>query len=247
MNDAHNPSEGEDHPSDDETLHQQLLELVDRACQHPRGSLQRNRYLNRLIRDIEKSGKLWKENTDYYGEALHKTWIYLSGNLCEASTAKQPYDRTKARITTWLQAYLEHRLRDEAIAEQKANQNKNIRDQRLVSLDDEEEDDGFKPSEKIPATPDLTFYMEEILEWIETDPTGELKSNHLPRKRDITCQVLLQRKCSSGQSMEQLAAELNCAPCTLYKFFKSHCVPLLQKFCEDQGYQLTISGVYHHD
>jgi hypothetical protein len=244
MNDDHNPSEGEDHPSDDETLHQQLLELVDRACQHPRGSFQRNRYLNRLIRDIEKSGKLWNENTDYYGEALHKTWIYLSGNLCEASTAKQPYDRTKARITTWLSAYLEHRLRDERLAEQKAKQN--IRDQRLVSLDDKD-DNGLKPSEKIPATPELSFYMEEILEWIETDPTGELKSNHLPRKRDITCQVLLQRRWSSGQSMEQLAAEFGCAPSTLYKFFKSHCVPLLQKFCDDQGYQLTISGVYHHE
>jgi hypothetical protein len=264
MNDVYNPSEGNppqppprgDHPSDSktdpveaeevsnlsegETLQQQLLELVDQACQHPRGSRQRNRYLNRLIRDIQRSGKLWEKQTLYYEEALHKTWIYLSGNLCEASTAKQPYDRTKAQIITWLNAYLKQRLKDEAIAEQKVKQN--ITDRPLVSLDDED-GDGFKPSEKIPATPDLTFYMEEILEWIDTDPTGELKSNHLPRRSDITCQVLLQRKWSSGQSMEQLAAELNCAPCTLYKFLKLQCLPLLQKFCEDQGYQLILPGV----
>ncbi|MEG4346662.1 hypothetical protein QUB70_25795 [Microcoleus sp. A003_D6] len=43
--------------------------------------------------------------------------------------------------------------------------------------------------------------------------------------------------------MEQLAAEFGCAPSTLYKLFKLQCVPLLQKFCEDQGYQLTIPGV----
>ena len=242
MNDDHNPSEGEDHPSDDEALHEQLLELVDRACQHPRGSSQRNRYLNRLIRDIKRSGKLWKENTLYYEEALHKTWIYLSRNLCEAITAKQPYDRTKSRITTWLDSYLQHRLKDERLAEQKAKQK--IISRPPLSLDD---DQNFDLTEHLPARTDLSFYMEEILEWIETDPTGELKSNHLPRKRDITCQIVLQRKWSSGQSMEQLAAEFGCAPSTLYNFFKSHCVPLLQKFCEDQGYQLTISGVYDNE
>ncbi|MEG3935002.1 MULTISPECIES: sigma-70 family RNA polymerase sigma factor [unclassified Microcoleus] len=255
MTDKSNPSEGEDHLSDEsdavgcsvksekfdrDPAHQQIVELVTKACQHPPGSPQRGRFLHRLILEILKSGKLWKEHTPYYKEALNKTWIYLSRNLCEATTAKRPYDPEESLITTWLNPYLQKRLLDCRLAEQKAKQN--ITDRRLVSLDDED-DDGLKPSEKIPATPDLTFYMEEILEWIETDPTGVLKSNHLPRRPDITCQVLLQRKWSSGQSMEQLAAELNCAPCTLYKLLKLQCLPLLQKFCEDQGYQLILPGV----
>ncbi|MEG4347344.1 sigma-70 family RNA polymerase sigma factor [Microcoleus sp. A003_D6] len=158
--------------SDPEALYQQLLELVDRACQHLPGSPQRNYYLTRLIRDIERSGKLWKENKPYYEDALHKTWIYLSRNLCEATTAKQPYDPTKSRITTWLNVYLQQRLKDEPRAKQKARQNTIA--QPLLSLD---ERDNLDLTENLPATPDLTSYMEEILEWIETDPTGELKSN----------------------------------------------------------------------
>ena len=67
MTDESNPSEGEDHLSAE-------LELVAQACQYLPGSLGRARFLDKLIREIVKSGQLWKENAPYYEEALQKTW-----------------------------------------------------------------------------------------------------------------------------------------------------------------------------
>jgi hypothetical protein len=230
MKDDYHPSEGGDH--------QRLLELVSKACQHPRGT-QRNRYLNRLIRDIAKSGKLWKENTPYYADALQKTWEFLSKNLCEATTAKQPYDPTRSQITTWLNSYLKKRLLDYRLEEQAENQRQQSRELPL-SFDDR--DNNYELVETLEAKLDLTSYLEEFLEWIEKDPTGELKSKHLPKRPDVNCQILLQRRCWSGQSIEQIAADLGCKSSALYNLYKREGRPLLQKFAGDRGYQLTIPG-----
>jgi hypothetical protein len=72
MNDDHNPSEGEDHPSDDETdpieakgesklsdrklLYQELDSLIIEACQHPPDSFPRRRLLNKIVIKLTLSG-----------------------------------------------------------------------------------------------------------------------------------------------------------------------------------------------
>ncbi|MGB8687034.1 MAG: sigma-70 family RNA polymerase sigma factor [Microcoleus sp.] len=261
MNDDHNPSEGEDHPSgetdavgcsvksekfDRDPAHQQIVELVTKACQQPPGSPQRAHFLNQLIREILKSGKLWKENTPYYKEALNKTLIYLSRNLCEATTAKRPYDPEESQITTWLNAYLKKRLLDCRLAKQKEKQKQKPR--QIVSLEGEQDEENLNSIEKLPAEPDSIFYVEEVIEWIETDPNNELKSRHVRGKPQINCQVLLLRRCLYGQSLQELAKEFGCAHSTLYQLFNNDCRHLLQKFCEDQGYQtLNIPGVYQNN
>ncbi|MEG4273136.1 MULTISPECIES: sigma-70 family RNA polymerase sigma factor [unclassified Microcoleus] len=261
MTDKSNPSEGEDHLSEEtdavgcsvksekfdrDPAHQQIVELVTKACQHPPGSIQRGRFLHRLILEILKSGKLWKEHTPYYKEALNKTWIYLSRNLCEATTAKRPYDPEESLITTWLNPYLQKRLLDYRLAQQKEQQKQKPR--LIVSLEGEQDEENVNSIEKIPAEADSIFYVEEVIEWIETDPNNELKSRHIRGKPQINCQVLLQRKCLYGQSFKELAKEFGCAHSTLYQLFNNDCRYLLQKFCEDQGYQtLNIPGVYQNN
>ncbi len=239
MNDDHNPSEGEDHPS-------AQLELIAKACQHLPGSLGRGRFLDKLIREIVKSGKLWKENTPYYQEALQKTWIYLSQNLCEATTAKRRYNPEESCISTWLNAYLKMRLLDCRLEEQKAKQKQKHR--RIVSLEGEQDEAIVNSIENQPAEPDSSFYIAEVIAWIETDPNNELKSRHIRGKPQINCQVLLQRQCLYGQSLREIAKELGCASSSLYELLNNDCRHLLQKFCEDQGYQtLNISGVYRNN
>ncbi len=239
MTDKSNPSEGEDHLS-------AQLKLIAKACQYLPGSLGRGRFLSKLIREIVKSGKLWKENTDYYEEALQKTWIYLSQNLCEATTAKRPYNPEESSIYTWLNAYLKMRLLDCRLDEQKAKQKQKYR--KIVSLEGEQDEAIVNSIENQQAEPDASFYVAEVIEWIETDPNNELKSRHIRGKPQINCQILLQRQCLYGQSLQELAKELGCASSTLYQLFNNDCRSLLQKFCEDQGYQtLNIPGVYRNN
>jgi hypothetical protein len=47
-------------------FHQRLRQLVEETCQHPPGSLERRRGLTKIIREIQRSGRLWQENTPYY-------------------------------------------------------------------------------------------------------------------------------------------------------------------------------------
>ncbi|MGK7926215.1 MAG: sigma-70 family RNA polymerase sigma factor, partial [Spirulina sp.] len=77
---------GTQNPPENSKLNQ-IPRLAAETCQHPRGSLQRNHCLTRLIIEIKRSGKLWRENTPYYEDALQQTWLFLSQNLCEALTA----------------------------------------------------------------------------------------------------------------------------------------------------------------
>ena len=63
----------------------------------------------------------------------------------------------------------------------------------------------------------------------------------------VNCQVLLQRQCLYGQSIQEIAKEFGCASSTLYELLNNDCRYLLQNFCEDQGYQtLNIPGVYQN-
>ncbi|MEG3865677.1 sigma-70 family RNA polymerase sigma factor [Microcoleus sp. MON2_D6] len=261
MTDKSNPSEGEDHLSDEtdavgcsvksekfdrDPAHQQIVELVTKACQQPPGSIRRSRFLNQLIREIIKSGKLWKPKTPYYEEALQETWIYLNRNLCEATTAKRPYDPEESLITTWLNSYLERRLFDCRLAPIKESETPNRR--RIASSEGKQDKETINPIDYLAADYDVSFYLDELLAWIETDPNNELKSRHVRGKPQINCQVLLQRKCLYGQSLQELAKEFGCAHSTLYQLFNNDCRYLLQKFCEDQGYQtLNIPGVYQNN
>ena len=236
MTDECNPSKGEDHLSAE-------LQLVAQACQYLPGSKARGRFLGKLIREIVKSGKLWKENTPYYEEALQKTWIYLSQNLCEATTAKRPYDPEESCISTWLNSYLKMRLFDCRVEEQKKQQQ---RSRRIVSLEEDKAITNLIENQQ--AEPDASFYVAEVIEWIETDPNNDLKSRHIRGKPQVNCQLLLQRQCLYGQSIQEIAKEFGCASSTLYEFLNNDCRHLLQKFCEDQGYQtLNIPGVHRNN
>ena len=63
-----------------DALNQQLLQLVALACLYPAYSLQRRQKLTELVRVVIKSGKVWKENTPYYNDALQQTWLYFCRN-----------------------------------------------------------------------------------------------------------------------------------------------------------------------
>ncbi len=203
--------------------------LAAQACRHPPGSLDRSQSLNELVRTIVGSGKLWRDRGPDYADALQQTWLYFCQNLCEAVTAKTPYNRDRGRVVTWLNAYLKRRLQD---AREVRNRDKKTRSHSQV-LDN---GDVVNVIDIHPAPPDIPPILQRVQHWAQTDPTGELVATHVRDRPDITCQLLILRRLPPETEWKLLATELDCPWTTLANFYRRQCVPMLRSFGESEGY-----------
>lgn len=207
----------------------QLRQMVEDACRHRSGSVQRQKNLTRIIRIV--SNKLWKDYNPYYQDALQQTWIYFCQNICEGNTA-DPYNPDRGTVVTWLNSYLKRRLQDFYIEDQK--QKAKTVSPHPSKLGDS--DEVINPIENVAAEPEVPDLLEEVRRWVEDDPTGELSSVHISNCPQVTCQVLILRRLPPEQSWKELAKEFNVSISTLSSFYQRQCLPRLRKFGESEGY-----------
>ncbi len=74
-------------------LEVEILQLVRETCQHPKGTILRQKGLHKIIVMIQQTGKLLRgRNVFDVEEAYQQTWLYFSRNLCEATTTSEPYN-----------------------------------------------------------------------------------------------------------------------------------------------------------
>ena len=205
-------------------LEQRLHQLIVETSKHLPYSIERQQGLTQIVRMILKSGKLWKDYSSYYEDALQQTWLYFCRNLCEATTGEK-YDPNRGSVITWLNAYLKRRLQDAWIQEQATITKATLPIQFEVDL-----------LETVPATPDIPPILETTREWVEKDPNGELRSICIQGHPHVTCQVLIKRRLPPETDWKTLATEFNVALSTLTSFYRRHCLPRLRKFGELQGY-----------
>lgn len=220
-------------PADDLSLpdfHQQLRQLVQEVCSYPRQSPQRRKGLNRIVRLIQQSRKLWRENTAYYEDALQETWLYFSRNLCEATTADNPYNPEKGSVITWLNAYLKRRLQDWYNQE---NQ------ERAMRMPPQRSETGelLDPLDTVAAKPETPSIIDAIRAWAEADETGELRNTHVKGHPAANCQVLILRRLPPETKWKDLAEEFGLSTPTLSGFYEKQCRPRLRQFCELEGYR----------
>ncbi len=193
-------------------LDERLRQLVIETCRHPRGSLERQKGLNQIVWQIQRSGRL----LNGYGvpereDALQKTWLYFSRNLCEATTCPC-YDPQTASVITWLNAYLKRRF----------------------------EDNRQKPPGHVewdgdpPTPPEPQPILEKILEWVEQEV--QLRRIHVRDRPDVNCQVLILRRLPPETPWEVLAQEFGVPISTLSGFYQRKCFPRLLDFGKEQGY-----------
>lgn len=202
--------------------------LVVETCQHPSGSFQRNSGLTKLIQTIIQSRKLWYSHDSFYEDALQQTWLYLCRNLCEANTGKR-YDPEKSQVTTWLNSYLKYRL----LSFQQEIKQKKEREITPCAIAEEQTADPIQQLTAPPVTPPI---WEETLNWVKTDPDGELSSTHIKNRADLTCQVLILRRLPPPTDWKTLEAEFKCSYSTLANFYKRQCRPRLRQFALTQGF-----------
>ena len=212
-------------------LDQQLRQLVNQACSHPPGSPARQRNLTQVIRLC--AGKLWRESTAYYPDALQQTWVYFCQNVCEATTGDR-YDPDRSSVSTWLNAYLRRRLQDFSIDAQKQQATRSTGLGR--SSRSGETGEVVDPVELLPAEPDVPPILQEVREWAIADPTGELKTVHIEGHIQMTCQLLILRRLPPETGWKQLSAEFGLSVSTLSSFYQRQCLPRLRKFGESEGY-----------
>jgi DNA-directed RNA polymerase specialized sigma24 family protein len=202
-----------------------LQQLVVVACQHPPGSLERAQTLTRIIRLI--SPQLWREETPYYPDALQETWLYFCRNICERGTA-EPYNPSRATLSTWLNAYLRFRLRNHYVEQQEriSKQFESISEQSALTSE----------IDKVAGDYDIPPILEEVKAWAEADVARELTAIHIRNYPNVTAQLLILKRLPPEASWKQLAEELGLSVSTLSSFYQRKCFPLLRNFAKSRGY-----------
>ena len=203
-----------------------LAKLVKEACEHPHGSIQRQKKLTQIIRLVDN--QLWKENTAYYEDALQETWIYFCQNICEGKTAK-PYDPSRASVVTWLNNYLKWRLKDGYIETENQRQ-------KTASTRVNEDNTLYDPVDNLPAVADIPPILEEVKKWALQDSEGKLRQTRLNNHPQITCQLLILARLPPETPWKTLAQKYKVSTGTLSSFYQRKCKPLLREFSQSQGY-----------
>ena len=202
--------------NEEESLEEQLKNLVVETCQHRQGSFERQRGLTRLVRAIERSGKIWKDSSPDYEDALQKTWLYFCLKL-------SAYDPTKASVITWFNNYLKWRLSD--------LRSKTDKKPKVV---DNVRADGSDIIEEIPAPESYPDSEEDlwnfVCTWIEKDTDGKFKGTHVRDRPDANAQFLCLRILPYGKpNWQNLSTELGISVSTLSSFYTRKCIPLLKE------------------
>ncbi|MBD2067328.1 sigma-70 family RNA polymerase sigma factor [Leptolyngbya sp. FACHB-671] len=208
----------------DETLRQ----LVAEACTHPPKSVDRQRALQEIYRLVMKSGKLWREYTPYYADALQQMWEYCCQHLEE-------YDPTLSGVITWLDNYLKKQLR--------LFRDRQSRDyKRRAGVEQTEQGNFLDPVDRLPARPELEPTLdvwEKTMNWVQTDPQGILQATCFRKRADINAQTLFLMRFPSETSWQVIADRFHLTPAEakdLPKFYNRRCLPLLRNFGVSEGY-----------
>ncbi|MBS9389232.1 MAG: sigma-70 family RNA polymerase sigma factor [Dolichospermum sp. WA123] len=208
-------------------LEAKILQLIQETCQHPTGSLARQKGLNQIILLIQKTGKLLRgTGIPDAEEALQETWCFFCRNLCEATSAKEPYNPDKSSVITWINNYFSYRLQDKRISyyEQKSKFDFFL-----------EENDQLDPANLIPAPTEPRPILNEIQEWLKTN-SSELKRIHIRNRPDVNSYILITRRLPPEKSWLDLSVEFGIPVATLSNFYQRQCFPRLLNFGKSQAY-----------
>ena len=220
-----------------EDWRRKLKELIKLACEHPRNTPQRRRVFNQIIKIIQQSDSLWREGTQYYEDALQKTWLYFALNLCkeqEINTADEPFCSEDCKVIARLNKYLKWRLKDYGIE---------TSEERRKRLYPRVNDDGslIEPIDMIPAPKSTPNWCDELRIWAETDISGKLRSTCIKGYPEVTCQIIILRRLPPEATWKDIATEFGLPISTLSSFYERKCRPFLREFGQSEGY-FSIDG-----
>ncbi|MBR8830766.1 MAG: hypothetical protein N5P05_001001 [Chroococcopsis gigantea SAG 12.99] len=189
----------------DSAIDQRLTQLMQSALGHPQNSSQRRIALNKLIKEIQTSGKLghpqrgmWPDYIyhDLYNEALGLTFM----EICQKLDKYNP----QYPVMAWVNFLLKNRFID-AVRRHQNYQG------RLLSLDD---------LDKPLAAEEDKNEVQQVRDFINDDPENLLAAEHIKDHPDVTLQRLLWLKDVEDKKWKEISAELSIAIPTLSSFYQ---------------------------
>ncbi|MEM7714184.1 MAG: sigma-70 family RNA polymerase sigma factor [Cyanobacteria bacterium P01_A01_bin.68] len=206
-----------------------LRELIATALLYPSQSLERQQVLAQMHLLVMKSGKLWREHTSYYNDALQEMWEYCCEHLEE-------YNPDIKGPIVWLDDELKKRLR-------RMRDGKYRQQRRFITIKQTEQGVTNNPIDDIVSSPDIQPAIEiweKTIQWVQEDPDRRLTSICFRKRPEINAQALILRRLPPNTlSWKTIGAEFNLNPAEakdLPKFYNRKCLPLLREFGLSQGY-----------
>lgn len=207
-----------------------LSSLLLEAREYPAGSPQRQRRLTYLIRQMQRSGKIWRDyqiSMDQYNEVLQQTWMYFCQNL-------DSYDPTRANPITWFNCVLKFRIID--LRRKTMEEKRRIRS-HLVKVGTD--DTAIDLIDRLPA-PDVNQaeqMLNDLLTWLHQE-RSTLEQKSIRNHAAINVYTLIARRLPTEHqvSWQTLSQEFGVSVATLSSFYQRQCVPLLREFSQTQGW-----------
>ncbi|MDJ1181242.1 hypothetical protein PJF56_20480 [Roseofilum sp. BLCC_M91] len=211
-------------------LDRQLRQLVLRAQECPRGTLDYHRALNQLISVLFNCGKLYRPHpndlpADYrqahaeiYSEAKQNLMLYLCQHIDE-------YQPERANVLAWVNFLLKHRFWFGAIQEFRCFHPYGSQFSQWTLDDLEDNKPDTNDDEKYLSTTEL------IVKRLEDNPEHEFSKIHVKRHPKANLRILILMRLY-GQSWQDISASLGVSVPTLSSFYRRKMIQL-KKLLQD--------------
>lgn len=215
-----------------ENLDCRLRQLVLRAQQCPRGTLDYRRALEELINLLFKCGKLYRPYLSdlpasyryAYAEIYAEAKQNLMLHLCEHLDDYQP---ERAKVLMWVNFLLKRRFWMGAIQEfRRSHPQGSEFSQRTLDDFEEDEADSHDDEQNLPTT-------EIIAKRLEENPGHEFSKIHVKRHPKANLRILILRRLY-GQSWEEISDYFGVSIPTLSSFYRRKMIQ-----CKKQLQDLT--------
>lgn len=211
-------------------LNDQLKKLVAEVRSHPPGSAERQVAFAEIVRLVMCSGKLWREKSAYYADAVQEMWEYCFLKIDDADVG---YDPSICQLTTWLNDCLKRALRRYRDRDQR-QQKRHL--SALIS------DAGMRidPVDTLVARSDPHTALEmwdTLITWVQADPDRHLRAHTCLKYPHINAQMLLLRRLPPNvQSWDDIADELQAEKKYIAQWYSRYCNSLLRAWGKTQRY-----------
>ncbi|NER36448.1 MAG: sigma-70 family RNA polymerase sigma factor [Oscillatoria sp. SIO1A7] len=202
-----------------------LEDLAIEAQQHPAKSKKQRLALTKLIRAIEKSGKIYCEGRfnfppEVYNDALQNALLDLWRKIYQ-------YDRRKAKVITWFNNLLHWRF-IEAIKAYK-------RSPRELSLDFANDASGTPLMDTVAQPVTSSRLGDRLWDCLQLDPEGLFEKKHVRGCPEANFQAIALRRLART-SWQDLSEDWDIPLSTLSVFYQRSCrsfAPKLREYLED--------------
>jgi hypothetical protein len=191
-----------------------LQQLVLTAQQYPSGSIDRNRFLSKLFREIQKCGELGNYRSlcpvklqgnylEIYAEALQRLFFHITRRIDD-------YAPDKGKVIQWANGHLRWKFID-AVRDYREF----TKDATIVSLDELNRASQDWAAES--TTPSLS---EQLIDIIKEDPEGIFRDTHAGKNPKANFRYITLKRHIDRVSWSDLEEDLGIKFVTLSSFYQ---------------------------